>query len=1571
MKKVLFYFSIIIRLHSSAPIFHSLEPQLVNRFPVDLRSGCVDISESHTFLLGPEEVSIRRRYISSRWDERNPWIVNQSMYVYVTMKDQKNVYLLYDLDEERMLSLKLNDSPFIYHDQKSFDPYHVTLKLEKKSLIVDFGRGIKRIYEKNPHFNVPFVYRLARERTFLGNWRLYYYDDKSRLVGIDVHSADLHEKFGSVGFRYLGKEFSDPSVMISLNGEPKYYYKFKKFHKDYLLEYIEYTNRLRESYYYGNKKKEKSFRLTKISYPTGGHLEFQFERNSKNEQVVTHIWRQHEGDDGRIKLADFHYSENEGEILFFDGQRQEYRYNDEGYLVSAKWGNIEQTHFYDQEGQIIARETKDFDGRILERKLFYDEQKNVIRDQLTFDEESFVQTNLYDDQLRQIGSSNSSGKVEFFSYVGDTNLIEKQQNGDQTNFFEYDSGGQVVKKRKENGGIVSQLFEYERNLNDLIEEREGFINRNTGDFEINVINRYAYDNKHQLIRKESFDRMDKPVFSETFAYTPRGLIEEKKSSTGYWVRFLYDERDKILKETTPDLEVTYQYDIMGRIRRKKRETSKRAAAVTEYQYDLYDQLIEKKEENGKVIRYAYDTLHRKVRDETGNWELDLLGNRKTFRDLMGHQTTYETTIYGEPKKVVHSDGVSETCQFEDFGRIRTFTDGTGIQTFCKFDEKSRLIKKNCEGRQFEYCYVGDKLVSVKNKEKEILRFFYDGFGRILREEGLGTYKNYHYNHIGQLRAEDEEGKVTLYERDGLGRVMRKWSGKSLYSYDYDEKGEVSSWSRGESDEKLTWRRIHDGFGDLLLEYEPMGGVTERIRRQKEEKIIDPMGRLEEILNDEEGHVVYKNFERGLKEESFAYDRLGALIYHKIIQEGKVQEAKYQYDTRGRLTDLEDPYGTRKKMYNERGELIWERRENGAEISFRYNPHGELIEVQSSDGTIHYEYSYDEWGNVLEIHNLLSGGLTKRKYDEEHRMILEKLENGLTIGYEYEGTRKRGIKLSDGSSIHYCYEQGEITRIYRLDEKQRFLYDHLVSFNSRGSIDSEEMISHLGRIDRGYTLDLKMTSITTPFHYEKVLKKDFVGNLLQISRNGETFNYPVDLFDRVKAEKENIERDSGGRIVRFGRKELSYDALDRLTQVREGSNLVKFFYDALNRLITREVNGKLDRFIYDEMIEIGLVDRSGTICELRILGYGKKGDIGRCVAIELGPKIYAPLNDLVGDIIGLVDVNNCQVVGKWNLTPYGEEEKREGILSPWRFQSKRIDETTGLVLFGFRVYLPKAKEYCQLDTRGGVGIQDLTSFNNNNPLRYCDPWGLEVVKEGGFKSPEFDNYNVSPKNPSYIGQFDQNPDPQLQKMFVPSPDHIVYYPGRENRSQNNVVVLMNGMKNTSEDCQRLAQTVAELYPGKIVSIYNQTGGIVQDLHRVYLEFCKFDTAPIITLRKLMYDLHKEGYKNIHLFAHSEGGLITKRAMEGLPWAVRENINIYSIASPTRIPNCYAKRVQNHATNKDWMRFLSRFERKADLANGHKISYQLLSYGKPRFNGHSIHSPAHLYLIEQILETIEDS
>jgi hypothetical protein len=71
--------------------------------------------------------------------------------------------------------------------------------------------------------------------------------------------------------------------------------------------------------------------------------------------------------------------------------------------------------------------------------------------------------------------------------------------------------------------------------------------------------------------------------------------------------------------------------------------------------------------------------------------------------------------------------------------------------------------------------------------------------------------------------------------------------------------------------------------------------------------------------------------------------------------------------------------------------------------------------------------------------------------------------------------------------------------------------------------------------------------------------------------------------------------------------------------------------------------KYDRYLWDGENEIGVVDESGVIQELRILGEGLGAEIGAAVLYEIKGKTYVPLHDVKGSIVTLIDLESKKPV----------------------------------------------------------------------------------------------------------------------------------------------------------------------------------------------------------------------------------------------------------------------------------------------------------------------------------------
>jgi RHS repeat-associated protein len=176
-------------------------------------------------------------------------------------------------------------------------------------------------------------------------------------------------------------------------------------------------------------------------------------------------------------------------------------------------------------------------------------------------------------------------------------------------------------------------------------------------------------------------------------------------------------------------------------------------------------------------------------------------------------------------------------------------------------------------------------------------------------------------------------------------------------------------------------------------------------------------------------------------------------------------------------------------------------------------------------------------------------------------------------------------------------------------------------------------------------------------------------------------------------------------------------------------LKQFHYDYFNRLLSQTIfttkNGEWsffsqETYLYDGQNELGAYPQ-----ELRILGQGKGAEIGAAIAIEKQGKIYAPMHDLFGNVVALLDPSSGKALETYRYSAFGEERVfAASIGNPWRFQSKR--KIGDLVCFGRRFYHPETGRWISPDPKGFEEGPHLYQFNRNNPFVHVDLYGEELA-----------------------------------------------------------------------------------------------------------------------------------------------------------------------------------------------------------------------------------------------------
>jgi len=101
--------------------------------------------------------------------------------------------------------------------------------------------------------------------------------------------------------------------------------------------------------------------------------------------------------------------------------------------------------------------------------------------------------------------------------------------------------------------------------------------------------------------------------------------------------------------------------------------------------------------------------------------------------------------------------------------------------------------------------------------------------------------------------------------------------------------------------------------------------------------------------------------------------------------------------------------------------------------------------------------------------------------------------------------------------------------------------------------------------------------------------------------------------------------------------------------------------------------------------------------------------------------------------------------------------------------------------------------------------------------------------------------------------------------------------RNNPNPNTTVLYVNGIQTNLAGQSNSLQAIADTTGAKVIGIHNATEGFAADLAQCVKDKLDKGTNPAVdTLADTLYNEIKAG-RNVHLMAHSQGGLISSRAL----------------------------------------------------------------------------------------------
>ncbi|MFX3661414.1 MAG: toxin C-terminal domain-containing protein, partial [Ectobacillus sp.] len=516
-------------------------------------------------------------------------------------------------------------------------------------------------------------------------------------------------------------------------------------------------------------------------------------------------------------------------------------------------------------------------------------------------------------------------------------------------------------------------------------------------------------------------------------------------------------------------------------------------------------------------------------------------------------------------------GNTVNYSYDFFGNRTTLIDGNGNKTMNTYNETNELT-------------------AVTDAKGFTTSYLYDEEGNLIEvTNGKGFKNTYEYNELNQLsRWTDVLNRSTSFETDQYGnRTKIRNPDNTTVSNRYDNLNRLIS-------------IFYNDVKQFDLEYDLNDNIT---------KIMQTNGPINTFAYDLNNRLVSET--EGVNKTSYSYDENSNLT-GLSIQGGS--QTNFIYNSLDLIRSiLKDNLTVANYIYNESRQVASIYFANGTYTSFAYNGANQLVSLTNYNvnGIVmeRFLYAYAPNGNIISVQT--TKGTINYQYDQLNQLTQETLLDGTIISYEYDAvgnrTRKTVTKGTTSTITTYTYNQAD--QVISVNSQQ-YLYDlngnlvdngeNIFTYNPENRL-IEVKAKVTGNLLASYTYDYKgrrktMTTSngTVTFHYDHrdnvIYETDQNGTILveytwdhenrpvSMIKSGLTYYYHINGHGDVLALT-----DKDGNIVAS----YTYDAWGNIiskTGTMSASNPYRYAgyrYDneaGLYYLITRYYDPNIGRFI---------------------------------------------------------------------------------------------------------------------------------------------------------------------------------------------------------------------------------------------------------------------------------------------------------------------------------------------------------------------------------------------------------